>query len=154
MKSVGVDNDGVKTLKDLKEEKKLAEVRKEAEVHRYFIVSINFWIYYVSLQIKAEVERIKREYTAEKFMNASPTHGGKTGFELPEWKRRQIAQKKADEAAKFEEERLWVQTKHCRFSAKQIISCHLDYFQKEFDEWKNGQKPSWIKDVKQRKSQP
>jgi hypothetical protein len=112
LKSVGVDSDGVKTLKDLKEEKKLAQIRKEAEV-------------------KAEIERIKREYTAEKFMTAAATHGPKTGVELPEWKRKMNAQKKADEAIKVEEARLW----------------------KEFEEWKSGQSPSWIKGVA-RKSQP
>lgn len=111
LKSVGVDSDGVKTLKDLKEEKKMATIRKEEEV-------------------KSEIEKMKREYTTEKFMTTSPTHGGKTGFELPEWKRKQIAQKKAEEAIKAEEARLW----------------------KEFDEWKNEQSPSWV--MKQRKSQP
>lgn len=98
---------------------------------------------------------MKREYTAEKFMNTAPTHGGKSGFELPEWKRKQIAQKKAEEAAKMEEARLWVMIVFLFISSKKITNSEISFVlltQKEFEEWKQSQSPGWVKELKQRKT--
>jgi hypothetical protein len=45
-----------------------------------------------------ELAQLRLEMSAEKFFHETPVYGGKSGLPLPEWKRKQLAQKRADEA--------------------------------------------------------
>uniref|UniRef100_A0A0M3HN00 Enkurin domain-containing protein n=1 Tax=Ascaris lumbricoides TaxID=6252 RepID=A0A0M3HN00_ASCLU len=59
-------------------------------------------------QVRCEVEKLKKEITAEKFIDQTPVYFKGTETEIPHWKRLLIAQKIAAEAIRQQEAVLWV----------------------------------------------
>lgn len=62
----------------------------------------------LKFQVRCEVEKLKKEITAEKFIDQTPVYFKGTETEIPHWKRLLIAQKIAAEAIRQQEAVLWV----------------------------------------------
>lgn len=62
----------------------------------------------LKFQVRSQVEKIKKEITAEKFVDQTPIYFKGTQTEIPHWKRLLMAQKIAAEAIRQREDALWV----------------------------------------------
>lgn len=72
-------------------------------------------------QALEEIQKIRKEFTQEKFYPQIPKYSEKTGKEIPDWQRAMMAKKRAEQAV-LEEER-------------KILS--------DLDNWKNSRSPNW-----------
>ncbi|VDM46023.1 unnamed protein product [Toxocara canis] len=69
-------------------------------------------------QVRSQIENIKKEYTAEMFIDQTPIYFKGTETEIPRWKRLLMAQKIAAEAIRQREADLWVSLIRQIFNAK------------------------------------